>query len=91
MEDCSSILEQLSKLARIKLSEEDCSSIDSIRSFFARLSKARELAGSVEPLYHVWEVESRLREGEGYGQVNVEELGVTLEEGYVKLPWRGKA
>lgn len=89
MEECAELIRLISSLARIDLDPSDCDSIASIRGFFSELRKARELVEEREPLYHVWEKESQLRLGEAYQHVRVEDLGIEVGDGYVKLPWRG--
>ncbi|MCE4622694.1 MAG: hypothetical protein F7C82_05600 [Desulfurococcales archaeon] len=90
MEDCEKTLSTLSRLARLELQPEDCEAIESIREFFSTLSEAKRLVEGKQPLYHVWETESHLRIQEAYHQVNIKDLMVEVEEGFVKFPWRGK-
>ncbi len=90
MDECTLLLEKIRVLARVSLPREDCERIIEIRGFLKEISRAKEHVRSVSPLYHVWEAETRMREGEkGYGKVRVEDLGVETREGYVRLPWRG--
>lgn len=90
MDRCEETLRSISRLAKIELEYEDCEPVESIKEFLSRLSEAKDLVEGIPPLYHVWESESHLRVSESYPGVNVEELGVDVEGGYIKFPWRGK-
>ncbi len=89
--ECSD-LEDLARLARLRASSVDCKSILDMREFLSGLSQAKELVEGMEPLYHVWEAQTSLREGQGtpYQGVDPAKLGVETRDGYVVYPWRGK-
>ncbi len=85
-------MERLLELARLRFSSEElkivCRDVERIAKY---LSGVSEIIGdtTVEPLFHVWEEESRLLENSQDRSIDIEDLPVEVENGYVKVPWRG--
>lgn len=91
--DCDrETLDRLLALARLKVSsgeyERICRDIDTIAGYLRQVG-GLDLEG-VKPLYHVWEEGLRLRSHGEDRRIDVRELtGVDVEDGYVRVPWRG--
>ena len=83
---------RLAELARLRISEGELGTLcEDLSRIIEYLKEVRELVSdsSVEPLYHVWEEGSRTRGGGASTRVDIRELSVEVEDGYVKVPWRG--
>ncbi|BAN90542.1 Asp-tRNA(Asn)/Glu-tRNA(Gln) amidotransferase subunit GatC [Aeropyrum camini] len=92
-----SILERLREIAHIELVGDEkeivCRDIERIADYLGQVSSAlEELGVDPEPLYHVWETQSRIRDGlDRKRMVSVEsflEPGRLDGEGRVRVPWR---
>lgn len=85
-------LRRLASLARIGLSEDEfksiCLDFEKTAEFLRSVSEiAREL--NVEPLYYVWDLWGPLRDPGEPRTIDVRELPVVVEGGYIKVTWRG--
>ena len=86
-----SIRSRVVRLARIRLDLSDCERLEGMWRLLDEVKMLRGELEGVEPLYHVWEVESRVRSDDtpSYSGVSVGELGVSVDRWFVRLPWRG--
>lgn len=85
-------LDRLLALAKLKISNEEydriCRDLNTVAGYLRQVGDL-ELEGA-KPLYHVWEEGLRLRGYDEDRRVDVTELaGVEVEDGYVRVPWRG--
>lgn len=83
---------RLAELAKLRIDEEELDTLcEDLSRIIEYLKEVRELVSdsNIEPLYHVWEEGSRTRGGEASTRVDIRELSVEMEDGYVKVPWRG--
>lgn len=85
------LLEKLSSLAKIKLSEEEkeaiCRDLERTAEFLRTVGEAAR-GLEVEPLYYPWDEWGPMREYVRERHIDVRELPVSLKEGFIRVPWR---
>lgn len=92
-EGCSQweILEKLSSLAKIKLTEEEkeaiCRDLEKTAEFLRAVGEAARSL-EVEPLYYPWDEWGPVRDYIRGRPVDVRELSASLKEGFIRAPWR---
>lgn len=85
------LLEKLSSLAKIKLSEEEreaiCRDLERTAEFLRAVGEAAR-GLETDPLYYPWDEWGPMREYIRERSVDVKELPASLKEGFIRVPWR---